>query len=88
MVELTVFEWLKKKLPGIKVYIEEPKNAGNRLLRNVPVDVTRFSIDLLTSLPSVKLPKKSLAADFIMLKEPDIVVAASLAVVPVIPICV
>ena len=32
MVELTVFEWLKKKLPGIKVYIEEPKNAGDKFV--------------------------------------------------------
>ena len=63
-------------------------NAGNRLLRNVPVDVTRFSIDLLTSLPNVKLPRKSFAEAFIMLNEPDMVLAASLAVVPVIPICV
>ena len=32
MVELTVFEWLKKKLPGIKVYIEEPKNASDKFV--------------------------------------------------------
>ena len=32
MIELTVFEWLKRNLPGIKVYLEEPKGAGDKFV--------------------------------------------------------
>lgn len=32
MIELTVFEWLKKNLPGTKVFVEEPKGAGTKFV--------------------------------------------------------
>lgn len=32
MIELTVFEWLKKNLPGTKVSVEEPKGAGDKFV--------------------------------------------------------
>lgn len=32
MIELTVFEWLKKNLPGVKVCVEEPKGVKGKFV--------------------------------------------------------
>ena len=76
---------LSAVLMAVGIFLSTFQMAGMRLPRYVTDDSTRACIAGPTSCPKARLPMRFLAAADIDAKDPDSVVAASFAVVPVIP---